>query len=175
MGDYLTHLGFTVKFRNPRTAGSQYPSLLVDWYTGHVQEVVSLVSDQHRGATRLLEQASSGRFWVGSELAVSDLRDLEVVASSGAQADSLRLRAGARRVALVLRARGTGPRALTLQVEQWTGSSATLTVLGENAAALSAEADVSVDPEGVLTVRAREMLLKRLLAGPLAIEIERKQ
>jgi hypothetical protein len=48
VGDFLTARGLHVKFRNPRVAGSQYPSLFVDWFDeDHVAE---LVSDLHNKA-----------------------------------------------------------------------------------------------------------------------------
>ncbi len=47
VGDYLAERGCHVKFRNPRIEGSQYPSLLVDWYD---EDSVARLVNQHHAA-----------------------------------------------------------------------------------------------------------------------------
>ncbi len=45
VGDYLTARGCHVKFRNPRLAGSRYPSMVVDWWDE--DKVAALVNELH--------------------------------------------------------------------------------------------------------------------------------
>jgi hypothetical protein len=46
VGDLLCARGLRVKFRNPRNAGSVYPSLRVDWFDE--EHVTQLVNDLHK-------------------------------------------------------------------------------------------------------------------------------
>ena len=67
MGDYLTGLGFQCKFRNPRVEGSQYPSLLVDWYDE--DEVAALVNEQH-AALKAEQERGSDKQWATRDFAI---------------------------------------------------------------------------------------------------------